>query len=118
MFLAVLGFISVGFMVMAALLILVVSFTQSAMAGLGGVALALVYLVLAALYLLPSLFLFKYAQSIGRLLSGGGVTSLEEALAAQKSFWKLAGILAIVSVVITVVAMVVGAIIGIMGAAW
>lgn len=56
--------------------------------------------ILMLLYLPPTLFLWQYAGHIRRLQAGGGMRSLEEALASQKSFWKYVGILAVVVVVL------------------
>ncbi len=53
-------------------------------------------------YLIPALYLFKYASSIGTLVSGGGVAELETALMYQKSFWKFSGVLALIGLIVGV----------------
>ena len=55
------------------------------------------YVLMGLLYFFPSLYLFRYASSIGSLLDGGGAREMEKALSNQKSFWKFAGILTLVS---------------------
>ena len=67
-----------------------------------GIVSGLVSLAGGLLYFLPSLLLYRYASSIGRLLDGGGQREMEAALARQKSFWKCAGVLALILLVITV----------------
>jgi hypothetical protein len=59
------------------------------------VATGLFYLVMGVAYGVGSYFLVKYTQSIGRLVSSGLVSDVEEALAAQRMFWKSAGIITI-----------------------
>jgi hypothetical protein len=62
-------------------------------AGAGGIFLAVTYVAFALLYLIPGVFLFRYASAIGSLVGSYSPTDLENALAAQKSFWKFVGIL-------------------------
>ncbi len=67
---------------------------------------ALLNIVMAALYLLPSLFLFKYASAIKRLLQTEDATAMEAALQNQKSFWKFMGILTLVMLIIALLGIV------------
>jgi hypothetical protein len=55
-----------------------------------------IYALLGALYLAPAIFLGRYASCIARLRMSLRARDLEGALAAQKSFWRFAGILALV----------------------
>jgi len=88
-FLAILGFILAGLMVLGGLGIMVAGGLSDQLPG----ALGLVYIFLALFYLFPSLFLIRYGSAIGTLTSGGGVPALEQALAHQRSFWRLVGIM-------------------------
>ena len=99
--LAILGFISIGFMVLSSLPMFIGScFMPSHQPGMPFPLffLALVYLLMGLVYFFPSYFLLKYATSIGRFLGGGGQLSMEQALAYQKSFWKFVGILGLISI--------------------
>lgn len=113
-FLAVLGFISTGFMVLGALVVLVVpGFPPGGgVPGALKVGMALVYLSIAGVHLPPALFLYRYASHIQALQASAGAGDLERALAAQKSFWRYVGILALVVLclyaLIIVVALVAG----------
>ena len=64
------------------------------------------YLVYAALYLAGSYFLFVYGLRIGSFQRSNSFADLESALVAQKSFWKLVGIVIVVGFVLGVVALV------------
>ena len=94
---SVLGFLFVGFVVISGI---VNMFIFSKVADHGSfimvILMALMNILMGLLYFFPSLFLFKFASSIGRLLDGGGVKEMEEALVNQKSFWKFAGVLTLI----------------------
>jgi hypothetical protein len=107
-FLSILGFISVGLMVLAGLFMMLSGIIGGTMArSMGGAVggapillMGMLYLLFAVLYIFPSLFLFRYASSIARMQSGETVSGMEEALAAQRSFWRFAGILAAIVMVL------------------
>ncbi|MEM6329211.1 MAG: hypothetical protein AAF790_03065 [Planctomycetota bacterium] len=54
--------------------------------------LAAAYLVLTLLYVFPTVFLFRYAGRIKAFVGSGSIHDLDDALQAQKSFWKFIGI--------------------------
>jgi len=110
---SVLFFIALGLMVIAFV------FIFAAIGGLGrSEKLAMTAFIplgiLMLLYLPPTLFLWQYAGHIRRLQAGGGMRSLEEALASQKSFWKYVGILAVVVLVLYFVGIGFGGLFGAM----
>ena len=90
-FLAIVGFASSGLMIIAGLWFMTAS-AQTKLTGYLGIG----YAVLGALYLLPSLLLFQYGSSIGRLVRSGDMYGLADAVGQQKSFWKLVGVLTLV----------------------
>jgi hypothetical protein len=95
--LAVLGFIGIGFMVLASLAML--AFESSMKIGLPrgfGVGMMAVYLFMAGIQFPAALFLNRYASRIGNLLSSQAPSDLQEALVAQKSFWRYIGILTLI----------------------
>jgi hypothetical protein len=102
---AILGFIGSAFLLIAALVMMVFGSAiglmgpqsadnpLSAAFGAGfGVGIGLVYILLAFLYIAPSLYLLRYARAIQALLANPQVPTLEEALGHQKSFWRFVGI--------------------------
>ena len=78
-----------------------------------GVGMAVVYGLLAALYIFPALKLWKYADRIRDLCNSMHTLDLEKALNEQRSFWKFVGVMALVMICIYVVAIGVGVAIGI-----
>jgi GYF domain 2 len=95
--LAVLGFIGIGLMVLASVAML--AFESSMKIGLPrgfGVGMMLVYLFMAGIQFPAALFLNRYASRIGDLLGSQAPGDLQEALVAQKSFWRYIGILTLI----------------------
>lgn len=86
-FLSVMGFVSVGFIVLGSVALIVAG-------GFGEVPswLGFVYLPLSAMYFIPCLLLFRYRSAIVQMTEGGGLAAVEEALEHQKGFWKFLGI--------------------------
>jgi len=103
-FLSILGFVSVGFMLLVAAGMVVFGVVQMAKAGAEGAVLlgmAAVYVVFAILYLFPSRYLYQYASAIERVATARFKSpEVEQALRLQKSFWKFAGIMALVMLVL------------------
>jgi hypothetical protein len=71
--------------------------------------LMLLYLPLALLYVVPAVLLNRYASHIGATLLGRRELDLEQALAAQRSFWKFVGITILTVVGLSLVALMLGA---------
>ena len=59
----------------------------------------LIVIVMMAIYLVPSILMVRYGSAINRLLHGGGVAELERSLDTQATFWQVAGIFMLVSIV-------------------
>lgn len=96
-FIAVVSFVITGFSVLASL---------AAMAGSVGVGIG--SLVVSALYVLPAVALLRYGNAINKLLHGGGVAELEQAMDAQASVWQIIGIYVLISVVLGVLFVLIG----------
>jgi len=92
-FLSILGFISGGLILLAALAGIFLSLRGAGGFGASGALGALTTLVSSAICLLLAYYLFRYGQHIGRFLRSPRNSGLEAALVAEKSFWKLTGIL-------------------------
>src|SRR5258705_379129 len=61
--------------------------------------------VFALVFLVPSLYLNKYANRIGVFVAQGHNVQLEAALEAQRKFWKFSGLCALLSfILLTLVA--------------
>lgn len=88
-FIAVLSFLSAGFMVLGGIAML---FAAPVGIPFGGPLLGLIYLVPAVLYGVAGTLLSAYRSSIVSLQSGNGVEALERAVENQRSFWRFSGI--------------------------
>jgi hypothetical protein len=100
-FMAVLGFIGTGALVLMA--VGVFAFGTFVGAGYGAAGfVACLYVGVAGVYLLCALNLWRYGASIALLGQGYGVHALTEALRQQKAFWRIAGLATIGSIVLTV----------------
>ncbi len=111
---SVLGFISTGFIALAAIGMLLSGSLMSGVDGgeSAGMAVAsfgllgALYLLMAVLYFVPSLFLFKYSTAISNAEQTHSAADVAHALTMQKSFWKFVGIAALILVVIMILSIV------------
>jgi len=107
MFLSIVGFISVGFMVLAGIIIMVVgSVLPQSIDGFPAVLMGIMYIGMSFFYLVPSMYLFKYASAIGHFLDSMTESEMESALSYQKSFWKFVGIVAIVMFILAILGII------------
>ncbi len=104
-FFSVLGFISVGFMVIAGVGMF---FAGGMMLGAGGAFIGLLYVAFAGLYFFPALKLTQYANRIAALRHTRSERDLVMALEAQRAFWTFTGIMTVIVLALYVVLLVVG----------
>jgi len=109
---SIVGFISCGFMVLAALGMMVggAAFEGTAMGGgMGagvGFGVGIFYLLFSLLYFFPSLFLLRYSNRINTALMSQNPADIADALTQQKSFWKFAGIVVLIMLAFMVLGMI------------
>jgi magnesium-transporting ATPase (P-type) len=112
LFLGILGFVGAGFAALAMLGWLALGLMGMSQLGPGAekiqVLTSFLYLPLIGIYILFSVLLVRYASAIGRLLDSCRASDMENALLKQKTFWKAAGIIAIVSIGLMLAAFIVG----------
>ncbi len=102
-FMAVLGFIGMGFMVLAGLFMLAVGLpVREDAPTLPFRFLGLFYIGIAAIYLIPLLPLNRFASAAGRLRTTRTYENVIEALRQSRSFWRRVGILSIIGVALTI----------------
>lgn len=94
--LAILGAIWTGFALLGGLGLAI---TAATVGGEGQGVIAVGYLVMAGVYVLPLIMMFRYTGAIQRLLHGGGQQELEQAVDAQRSVWQVFGIMALLGIV-------------------
>ena len=92
-FLAILGFIGTG---MLAIMAIFAGSMFSGMIGAGGIAVTVLYLLMALLYFFPSLYLFRFSEKSNRALYKKDSDELEAAMGNLKSTFKFYGVSAIV----------------------
>jgi hypothetical protein len=110
-FLAILGFIFIGFMVIVGLSAGVFMSAFSSAAGedmpFPPAFLSILYLAMAAFYFFPVLYLFRFSTYMQRALKTTDQNSLDEAFSNIKSHYKFVGILSIVILGFYVLALVI-----------
>jgi hypothetical protein len=101
-FMSVLMWIGVAFMLIAGAGMGVVSVMGAGKASTGPfggkeiIVFAIIYGLMAFVYIFPAIKLWKYANRIGSLGASHSVADLDAALNEQRSFWKFIGIMTIV----------------------
>ena len=107
MLVSIVGFVYCGFMIILGVgSSFMLSMFDPTNSFPSGIMLGAVYIIMAVIYFFPSLFLFRYSSSLGRLIDGGGAAEMEEALLNQKSFWKFIGIFTIVGIALSIIGIV------------
>lgn len=103
-FLAIIGFVVNGLLVLAAIISL--TFNKSGIVPIeAGIAGALPLLILAGLYFFPVLYLHRYSILSKQAIDNNDTSLMEEALKFQKKFFKFIGILTIVFLAIWTLAL-------------
>lgn len=109
-FLAIIGFIAVGFMVLVSFSIgtFFSMMPMSEELPFPPAIFSVIYLGLALLYFFPVLYLYKFATRMKDALRASSQGALEEALANIKSHYKFLGIMTIVLIGLYVLGFIVG----------
>ena len=98
-FLAIMGFIVTGLSLVIGLIAGGMVISQSGRRGAAspveGIVMIVVYILISGVYFFLAYFLNQYANKIGRLVATQREDALEAAIAAQKTFWRLLGIIVI-----------------------
>ena len=115
-FLAIMGFIIAGFMVLTGLAVGAIGAATGNYQTLG---IMVLYPIMGVVYVFPSIFLLRFADRIKTFVASGQEQDLAGALDAQRSFWKFAGVLTIVSIVMSLlfvaIALMIGVFVGMSG---
>jgi hypothetical protein len=126
-FMSVMIFVSAGLMALVGISMLLVvvlgGFRAVGDGGPGPLAsaagfgvMALVYVLLAFVYVAPGMYLSRYASAIKRLKANATAGGLEDTLKHQKSFWRFVGILTAIGLVVAAVVAVLGILAGVIAA--
>ncbi|QQV03519.1 MULTISPECIES: DUF5362 family protein [Chryseobacterium] len=93
-FLAILGFIGIGFFFIAGLVML--SFSSMSKSMTGSFVMSIVYLLVAGFYLVPINFLYKFSTNMKNALRNNNQSALANAFEYLKSHYKFIGILTLI----------------------
>ncbi len=110
MFLAIMGFIGIGFMVLGAIAMTMMgSAFGGAIGGLGGMQnwFGVIYIIIAALYFMPVYYLYKYSSDMKTALNNKNSELLSSSLGYLKSHHKFLGI-SIIAFILLYIVMIVG----------
>lgn len=112
-FLAIVGFVMVGFIVIVALFAGSMLSSLGSLdpqlgggAALGGGLLTVVYLIVAIIYFIPCLYLYRFAQRTGDALNAKNQELLNEGLGNLRSLYKFMGILTAIVIGLYVLAFI------------
>ncbi len=114
-FLAILGFVAAGFMALTGLGIMALggAMAQSfAQFGFPPALFGLFYIVLAVIYIFPSMYLYQFATKGKQALQGSNSALLTESLGGLKSTFKFYGIFAIAVIGLYFLAILIGIVAG------
>ncbi len=112
-FLAILGFIGIGIMVLGGIIMgtamsFIPGISQTPMGMIPSGFFVLFYLVMAIIYFFPVYYLYRFSVSMGISLNSGSESELSNAFRNLRAHYKFVGILIIVSFVIGLLAMIIG----------
>jgi hypothetical protein len=98
-FMAILGFIGIGFIILGALLIIPLSSILNTFSptSIPFSLISIIYLGLAVLVFFPTLYLYRFSQKTTNALLVNNPIELEEGIKNMKRYWKFKGIIAIVA---------------------
>jgi hypothetical protein len=92
---SVLMFIGIAFMLLGACVMIGISSSRPGNVPFA-VGFGLMYVLMSFIYIMPAIYLSRYASRISELQQYRREDKLEQAIEAQKSFWKFIGIIALV----------------------
>jgi hypothetical protein len=102
-FLATLGFVVVGLMLLAGLAGGVMGFFSGS---IQAAAVMIIYPIMSLLYFFPSLYLLRFANRTRDFVAHGNPALLEAALESQRALYKFVAIYVIVCMVLAIVAII------------
>lgn len=112
-FLAIMGFIGLGLMVLGGLIVMLMGSAFSNIPGAPPMSLfGIIYLAMAALYFFPTYYLYLFSQKMKNALANSSQNDLETGFENLKSFFKFMGIFTIVIMSLYVLMILIGMIAG------
>jgi hypothetical protein len=112
MFVAIVGIIGTGFMVIAAFIMFAMGSAMNSQMGFPGAILGVVYLVLAGINLIPIIFCMKFASKAGIACDQNDNTAFNLAIRNLRTMFKSTGIIVIAVLSLYIVGIIVAFIFG------
>ena len=113
-FLAIVGFVFIGLLVVIAILAGTVLATMGGTYGIGGGVVTIVYLIIAAISFIPTFLLFKFATKLQTAIRTNDTPTLTESFNYMNKYYLFSGVLTIIGLAFIALAIVFGIIGGIM----
>ncbi|HXB33253.1 MAG TPA: DUF5362 family protein [Puia sp.] len=118
-FLAILGFITIGLLVIFSFFIGAIFANLSALSPYPGtdtgaasstlgVFLTVIYLIVAVIYFFPCLYLFRYSVRMKAALNTNDQTKLNQSLKSQKMLYRYVGIVTIIAISLELIFLLIG----------
>lgn len=113
-FISILGFVMMGLMISAGIIISIVSSSTVAFseAGFPGIIIALIYIVIAGVYLIPLIYLFKFTKAAENTYIHNDPSGLDGAVKNLKNHFKSIGIIIIGFLSVYILVIIIAAIAG------
>ena len=105
-FLAILGFIGVGFLVLFAIIV-GFAFSLSRYIPIPGILISFIYLAIAVVNFFPMLYLFNFSNSALNALHSGKDMELNQAIVNLKAYFRFNGILSIIGIALFFLALII-----------
>lgn len=116
LFILILGYISCGFLVLAALVMFVMGSTMNSTLGFNGGLIGLLYLVIGGIYVIPLIYLTKFIQKSALACNQNDSNALGLAIKNLKMTFKSIGIMTIVLIGLYIVFAIVLGVMAVSGA--
>lgn len=107
-FLAIVGFVGVGFMVLGALFMIGIGSAPFGAGNIAGGIGGVLYLIMAAVYFFPCLYLFQFSTNMKEGIEANDQAQTETGLKNLEQMFKFVGILTIVFLSIYVLMIIIG----------
>lgn len=115
-FLSILGFIAVAFMVLGALAAFAVGgggANIGPLAAMGPIFGGILFLLLAAFYFFPVMYLYKFSSNIKNAFNNNNTQELTKGFEYLKSHYKFVGIFTVIIIAFYILAIIIGIIAGV-----
>ena len=108
MFVAIMGFIAVGFMVLFSFIMFFIGDTLYSTTPFPGSIAGFLYIVMAVLYFFPVYFLYKFADNLEHCLKGRDANRFHTTMDFLRRHYKFIGIMIIIGLALFILSMLIG----------